>query len=886
MNARLDALRAVVLKRLPHGNSAPAKARVQRFLAEGVIERLAHAELAYDDGALWETTGDRSRDRFTHAFLWFVDWPESVRNDVSAARAAHAQSMAWLDRSPRWRDDEQSLAFHDETTAQRLLMHLGLVEAQRRHLAASEMGELERMLDDTAALLATDAFHAGLNNHGMFQDLALLQWAGQADWADEAARLAALDTSLRRLNAYFRHAFTSEGVHVEHAPSYHLMVARHLSAHLEALHAVGHDDLPEFERLLAGTVAYATHAVLPDGLYPPISDTTTMPLTRQAGLFNDPGFDHAVTMGQKGSPPGRTLVLPESGYAIHRSAWGDPDATFVYFSCAYNNGYHKHADENSLFLRHRGLDLVSEAGPYGYNYDDPLTRYGYSQYAHSTLVLDGTSIPRTGGPMDTVTMQDRGADGPGFSVTGRNARLVEAVHERTVTVTEPAGTVQVDVHDHITSSRSRTHELLWHVGAGLEVVLHGTGYELHHRGMKVMDALFTADVPLKVTKRRGIAGRAPEGWRFPTMGAQEPSDVVVVSFEGATVDVTTEIRLADFTYRDRHVTPWHGWRRWEGEVGLNHLRVKGLSQQRLVVAFTSLHQIGDFTYNYKPTLDEVGVEALYILDDFGNQGSYYLQDHGDRAIFRSVQALITSVMESLGLTPADLVFVGSSKGASAALMHGMTLGVGSIFVGGPQTRIGSFLSKPHPNVLEFMTGGTSPDHIAGLDAVLPAIATETVERWRDSSITIVVGDRDHHYKGHVLPFVDHVAGLGAEVTLVTLPGHTHGTFGPAYRDALAAHLSDTSTADANVLAATAAADGADVTATVTSGRWPQYAARLYRGTEIVDALPYGPLRPLTFGSLTPGRYRVRVFGRVSDGAPDAAVTTGWVTVASNALSQE
>ncbi len=881
MTARLDALRAVVLKRLPQGNSAPAKARVQRFLAEGVIERLAHAEVPYDDGALWETTGDRSRDRFTHAFLWLVDWPESVRNDAAAARAARAQSMAWLDRSPRWREDEQSLAFHDETTAQRLLMHLTVIEAQRLHLTVSEMGELQRMLDDTAALLATDSFHAGLNNHGMFQDLALLQWAGQAEWAEEAARLAALDTSLRRLNAYFRHAFTSEGVHVEHAPSYHLMVARHLSAHLDALHAVGHDDLPEFERLLAGTIAYATHAVTPQATYPPISDTTVMPLAGQAGLFDDPGFDHAVTGGKRGSAPERTLVLPASGYAIHRSAWGEPDATFVYFSCAYNNAYHKHADENSLFVRHQGLDVVSEAGPYGYNYQDPLTRYGYSQFAHSTLVVDGTSIPRHGGPMEAVTMVQGSHEGAGFRVTGINKRIPGVVHERTVTTSEASGHVRIVVRDQITAADDHTYELLWHVGEGLETVPHGTGYEVHRGGTKLMDVLFTAEVPLKISSRRGVGGRNPEGWRFPSMGEKAPSDVVVVNFSGGSCEVNAEFRLGEFHYRDRKVSVRHGWHRWEDEVGVNHLRVPGRSRDKLVVAFTSLHQVGDFTYNYKPTLDAAGVEALYILDDFGDQGSYYLQDHGDRAIFRSVQSLITSVLDELGLTPADLVLVGSSKGATAALLHGMELGAGNIFIGAPQTRIGTFLSKPHPNVLRFMTGGTSPDHVAALDAVTFEQATATLDRWRESSITILVGDRDHHYNGHVLPFVDHVARMGGRISLITLAGHTHGTFGPAYRDALAAELEAVSSGRGPTwdhLVVTATAHGASVTASVTTGRWSHYAARLFRGAEQVSAMPYGPHRSMTFADLKPGRYRVRVFARTEDGGEPVAQTTGWVTV--------
>ncbi|WP_165490157.1 heparinase II/III domain-containing protein [Propioniciclava sinopodophylli] len=877
-----EELRQVVTRRLPRGDSASSAAKVKRFLQEGVIESPRNGDLDYSGGALWEATSDRSRDRFVHAFLWLTDWPATVQKDARAARAAFEQTMSWRRMAREWRDDAGSLAFHDETTAQRLIMHLAVMGGQREWLEHSQIVELQAFLDETAALLLDDTFHAGLNNHGMFQDIAVVDWAAMASWVDEDTRGRALEVAVGRLNAYFRHAFTAEGVHVEHAPSYHLMVVKQLSAHLEVLRAVDHPSLPEFERLLASTVAYATHAVTPQGSYPPISDTTVMPLAGQAGSLGDAEFDFAATAGRAGrEPSARTMVLPESGYAIHRSAWADPDATFVYFSCAYNDAYHKHADENGLFLRHKGLDLISEAGPFGYNYEDPLTRYGYSQYAHSTLVVDRASIPRHGGPKTAVSMHAHAHSGPGFRVTGRNERMAGVVHDRTVQVTETDGLPRISVRDEIASGIRHHYELLWHVGPGLEVVLHGHGYELHREGVKVMDAFFSADVALRVSRRKGVGGRTPEAWRFPSMGQAEPSDVVVVEFEGESCSVATEIRLADFTYRDRKVGGRDGWLRSEGEVGLNYLRVAGRTRDKLVVAFTSLHQVGDFTYNYKPTLDAAQVEALYILDDFGDQGSYYLQDHGDRRIFRSVQALIRAVLKELALTPDDLVFVGSSKGATAALIHGMSIGAGSIFVGGPQTRIGSFLAKPHPNVLQFMTGGTSEEHVRALDAVTFDIARDTIDQWRDSTITVLVGDRDHHYKGHVLPFTEHVRGLGATIDLVTLPGHTHGTFGPAYRDALATYLSSTvagTGSSSGRLVVSASAGPGEVVGLVLDGGWPQYAARLFRGPEQVAALSYGPRRPLTFTGLPAGRYRVRVFARSEAGQPAAAQTTGWVEV--------
>ncbi|MET4077423.1 heparinase II/III family protein [Janibacter sp. UYMM211] len=876
----LERLHEVVRDRLPKGEGA-ARRRALRFLEEQVVESPQFGDIPYDRGSMWDEGMSRSRSRYVHGFLWLADWPALVRADPAAARRAYELSLDWYSRSRAWRSLDAHMAFHDETTAQRLTMHLGVIEAQSDWLTPAELDGLHGIVDKTADLLVRDDFHGGLNNHGMFQDIALVNWAGMASWAPRRKRAQYLDLALERLASYFSHAFTHEGVHIEHAPNYHLMVVRHLQAHLDVVRAVDDSRSGGLSELLAGTLAYATHAVGPDGLYPLVSDTTRQPLTGAARGLGDPSLLFAATGGKQGrAPVGRTHVVPASGYAIHRSAWGDSEATFIFFSCAYNGPFHKHADENSLLVQHRGLDLISEAGPNGYSYDDPLTRYGYSQFAHSTLVVDGQSVPRTGGPTSTVDMRV-GREQDGFCVTGRNGRLRDGVeHERTVDVRDHPDAPTIDVTDVVRAPDPHRYDILWHVGADLEVVLHGQGYELHHQGQKVMDVTWEASTATRVSIRRGEGGSSPQGWRFPVMGRAEASDVVVVSFEGTDVELTTKVRLADFAYRDRQVSGRTGWRRWSGsEVGLNYLPVHG-RRDRLVVAFTSMHQVGDFTSNYKPTVDAAGVEARFVLDDWGDQGCYYLQDHGDRAVFRSVQAFIRHELEELGLTPRDLLCIGSSKGATAALLHGLSLGAGEIFVGAPQTRIGSFLSKPHPNVLRFMTGRTDEQAIADLDRVLYDLATTTADTWADSKITVLVGDRDHHYRNHVLPFAAHVADLPGALDVVPLPGLTHADIGPAYRDALAArlrHLMADDPEDGD-LTVRSVASARRVTALAFGGSGTEFAARLFRGADHVRSVPYSTSRSMTFGDVPPGRYRARVFARDEDGDIVDAKTSDWVNV--------
>ena len=141
----------------------------------------------------------------------------------------------------------------------------------------------------------------------------------------------------------------------------------------------------------------------------------------------------------------------------------------------------------------------------------------------------------------------------GFTVTGRNARLPDTVHERTLSVEEVEGNPRIEVVDTITRTAGgdAAYELLWNIGRDVDVVAHGHGFELHHRGTKLLDAMFSAEVPLDVRVHRGQTKPTHLGWRFPKFGLVEPADVVRVAFRGGSTTVRTSLRLADFHYRDR-----------------------------------------------------------------------------------------------------------------------------------------------------------------------------------------------------------------------------------------------------------------------------------------------------------------------------------------------
>lgn len=143
------------------------------------------------------------------------------------------------------------------------------------------------------------------------------------------------------------------------------------------------------------------------------------------------------------------------------------------------------------------------------------------------------------------------------------------------------------------------------------------------------------------------------------------------------------------------------------KVQLKYLYYKSKNDILLVVfsGFGGKNVAGRF--NYVRTLRDCRANKLFILDDFGynSVGSYYL---GNNCVVYN-----DSVIESLVYEIAEkcrakkIVFAGSSKGGSAALLYGFRMNVNQIICGSPQYKIGDYLNANdyHRKIL----GGILPE---------------------------------------------------------------------------------------------------------------------------------------------------------------------------------
>ncbi|MGP5265214.1 hypothetical protein, partial [Glutamicibacter arilaitensis] len=488
---------------------------------------------------------------------------------------------------------------------------------------------------------------------------------------------------------------------------------------------------------------------------------------------------------------------------------------------------------------------------------------------------------------ETVKIDSHEIGDNGFRVSASTGRLNDVVHQRVVEILGEKRQEKIIVRDFLTATVRHDYSQYWNIGVGLDVVTHGSGFEIYNGKEKVLDAFIKTNVPFRVTVLSG-SKRPVLGWSFPKFGDKEPTNVVRVEFSGSSEQIETNFNLHDFSYSDRGLAPAAGnnWKKSVLSRNINYLEVDNSDSDRkapIVFAFTAMGLIGDFSYDFKATLDSLKSHVIYILDDFGDQGAYYLQEKGDRSIFESVAQLIREKIKDLG-NDRQIYFVGSSKGATAALLHGLRVPNANIFVGAPQTKIGSFIKNPHPNILEYMTGGTTEQHVNELDQVL---YSESLVSESTAQISIAVGKADHHYKNHVLPWVRFAESLGKSINLIVKEGTPHSEIGKVYRgllkDALGKDEGIFSSRNSSDLAAFSINSWHDTTsdrlfASCKLRDTEKVAFRLYKDNQLLLSRPYQDLNYTSWEGLTPGRYRTRFFIKDIQSGEVHKETGAWVVV--------
>lgn len=533
---------AAVVSRLDSPIGGERSLEVADAFADGLLLLRDGTRVELTDGrgpwGGWEPESNVSQLRLVHS-LWVVhDLVETGRPpDLALALDWVTQ---WATENPR-RAPAHHMAWHDETTARRTTALVRLHDAYRRSPDADPGAgirtRLRRLIEEHVDLLLDDDFHATGTNHGMFQDRAILAATGYLEVVDGATRYTAgaWEAASTRLLDYYRRSMVGD-VHREHAPAYHELIAASALRDGRFLEAFGHQGAQELADLHARMVTYATHVIQPDGTWPLVSDTFVEDRPA-ASLWGDhPDYRFAVTRGADGEPPAeRAVAFQDAGYVIMRSGWTtDATGTYLHFTAAYHTDYHKHADDLSVWLYHDG-PLLTELGPRGYDWSDPMVTCAYSADAHNIATVDGVELPRTDDRVGYTALTDVDLTGNPWTATGVNQRLPGVTAQRDLAYDHEHDVVTVT--DRLTTADARTFRLRWHLDPSVAVTVDGTTLTLRRDGLPPVVGRIAADADLEIE----LLGPEPDrcaGLRFG-----QPEAIPTTTIEVRTTVPRREVRF-------------------------------------------------------------------------------------------------------------------------------------------------------------------------------------------------------------------------------------------------------------------------------------------------------------------------------------------------------
>lgn len=162
--------------------------------------------------------------------------------------------------------------------------------------------------------------------------------------------------------------------------------------------------------------------------------------------------------------------------------------------------------------------------------------------------------------------------------------------------------------------------------------------------------------------------------------------------------------------------------------------------------------------------DTLDATVVHIMDNFGAHGCYLLSIASDTQIRNVVISLIRLLQEEFSCTDKQTFFLGTSKGATTAIVYALMTGGGTVLCGEPQILLGDFLLSERQLALDqmrsvayTMTGRINPSDRPLLNRVVLDIAERYGPRFR-GEITIHVGDT-----GYLDKHVSHLQSLSREL---------------------------------------------------------------------------------------------------------------------------
>ncbi len=444
-------------------------------------------------------------------------------------------------------------AWHDDTVSRRLIRISYFYYLFKNDYDLNKQKLIEISMEQHAHLLTDDEFYSDKHNHGMYQDLALLVYTML--WAPEGSKKNYFEIIFARTASYLDYVFCADGVHKEHSPFYSKDVITEAGIIIEVSKEISPDFATKYAKIFKCAKEYLLQIIKPDGTWPAIGDSHSRQMLGYLYfLDSNDEYKYLNSNGCEGKKPPSESVFSDGGYAIMRSDWDDSaeDATWIMFLAATHSSVHKHSDDLSFLIYHKG-ELFVEAGKRDYNYLDERTAWSYSGYAHNVLLVDGECFPVKKGAngfqsiypealKTRIIDYDLGNDVKW--VTGMQRRFAGISQYRTLLYDKKENCINIT--DNIIATTDFRGTLLYHIADGIKIEATEKGWKLYRDTMLVADVYVNSNVQYCLDTVSHREGQYPyHTWIFKADGKMDLGGLLMINAEckAGCNSITLEIRL-------------------------------------------------------------------------------------------------------------------------------------------------------------------------------------------------------------------------------------------------------------------------------------------------------------------------------------------------------
>ncbi|MGL4521591.1 MAG: heparinase II/III domain-containing protein, partial [Bacilli bacterium] len=281
-------------------------------------------------------------------------------------------------------------AWYDATVANRTiaLNHFWYVYAKVWPRDVQFNKTMEKLLSLHAMELYKDANYSFNDNHGIYQDRALLTIS--YFWPQLDTNLRYRTRAMERILDQLKFQVSPTGVHREHSPSYQNLVIQLFKSIRNYLALFGTKE-PKLDSAIYNMESVYAQFITPTFKLPPIGDSNHSDLrtldARGYDKNSHPYYKYILSLGKDGTAPPLDFADIDGGYVIWRDWWNEPKSSYFLLTTAAHSTTHKHADDLSFFYEYDGVNWFTDGGKYLYG-SDPFRSYFVKGLSHNVIAVD------------------------------------------------------------------------------------------------------------------------------------------------------------------------------------------------------------------------------------------------------------------------------------------------------------------------------------------------------------------------------------------------------------------------------------------------------------------------------------------------------------------